>query len=60
MDSDDQTQREMNRFRVFPSRSRFPVAYEDLGNIGRDYEDELTDIECATIEGDFPLEPRVL
>ena len=45
-----QTQRERKRFPVFPSRSSFPVAYEDLGYIGRDYEDELTDIECATVE----------
>ena len=35
LDSDVQTQREMNRFPVFPTRSRFPVAYEDLGYIAR-------------------------
>ena len=55
VDSDDQTQREMNRFPVFPSRSRFPVAYEDLAYIGRDYEDELTDIECALVEAGLPF-----
>ena len=57
LDSDDQTQRERKRFPVFPtpSRSSFPVAYEDLGYIGRDYEDELTDIECATVEVGLPF-----
>ena len=55
MDSDDQTQREMNRFPVFPSRSRFPVAYEDFAYIGREYEDELTDIECAATEAGLPF-----
>ena len=57
MDSDDQTQRERKRFPVFPtpSRSSFPVAYEDLGYIGRDYEDELTNIECAAIEAGLPF-----
>ena len=38
-----------------PSRSSFPVAYEDLGYIGRDYEDELTNIECAAIEAGLPF-----
>ena len=38
-----------------PSRSSFPVAYEDLGYIGRDYEDELTDIECALVEAGLPF-----
>ena len=38
-----------------PSRSSFPVAYEGLGYIGRDYEDELTDIACAAIEAGLPF-----